>query len=472
MEHKQIYPREGWCEHDPEEIINNVKECIEETLKKLEAAGYSKKDLVSVGVTNQRETTIVWDKETGKPLYNAVVWLDLRTSGLVEELSRDYGSDRFRDVTGLPVSTYFSGVKLLWLERHVPEVAAAISEGRALFGTIDTWIIYRLSGGAQDGGVHVTDVTNASRTMLMDLNTCTWHEPTCSALGITTSMLPEIRSCSEVYAPLRCTSLKGVPIAGCAGDQHAAMLGQLAFKKGQAKCTYGTGAFMLMNVGDKPVKSTHGLLSTVCYKLGPNAPVTYALEGSVAVAGRAVMWLRDNMEMVADAKELQELASSVSSSEGVYFVPAFSGLFAPYWRPDARGCIVGLTLYSTKAHIARATLDAVAFQARELLDAMESDSNTKMRVLKVDGGMTINELMMSIQADAIQTVVLRPKQIETTALGAALAAGLATGVWESVEQVEHLNPTGKTFAPVISEAESNKRLRKWRDAVQRTLNLA
>ena len=470
-EHTQIYPQDGWCEHDPLEILASTNECLDAAVEALEAGGGSASDVVGIGITNQRETTIVWDKETGKPLHNAVVWLDLRTAELASELAASGGQDRFRATCGLPVSTYFSAVKLLWLMKNVPEVAKAVEDGRALFGTIDTWLIWNLSGGV-DGGTHVTDITNAARTMLMDLATGSWHTPTCNELGIPTSILPEIRSNSEVYASMAGTRLKGVPIAGCAGDQHAAMLGQCCLAPGQAKSTYGTGCFMLMNVGDAPVPSTHGLLSTVCFQLGPDAPVQYALEGSVAVAGRAVQWLRDSLGLITSASEMEDLARSVESCEGVSFVPAFSGLFAPYWRSDARGCIVGMTLYTTKAHLCRATLEAVALQAREVLDAMETDSGVKLTALQVDGGMTVNKLLMQMQADAIQVPVRRPRDVETTAMGAAFAAGLAVGVWDSTAALESLNPTDASFEPVMTEAESEAKLVRWKDAVQRTLNLA
>jgi len=470
-EHTQIYPKDGWCEHDPLEILASTKECLDTAVTNLEAEGGSVADVVGIGITNQRETTIVWDKNTGKPLHNAIVWLDLRTAELAAELEAEGGKDRFRATCGLPISTYFSAVKLLWLMRNVPAVAEAIAAGTALFGTIDTWLIWNLSGGV-DGGAHVTDVSNAGRTMLMDLEKCVWHAPTCETLGVPLELLPTIRSNSEVFAHMVGTRLEGVPIAGCAGDQHAAMLGQCCLASGQAKCTYGTGCFMLMNVGEAPVASTHGLLSTVCFQLGPDAPVQYALEGSVAVAGRAVQWLRDSLQLVTSAKEMEPLARSVDSTEGVTFVPAFSGLFAPYWRSDARGCIVGMTLYTTKAHICRAALEAVAMQAREVLDAMEADSSVTLSQLKVDGGMTVNSLLMQMQADAIQVPVRRPRDVETTAMGAAFAAGLALGVWKSTDELTALNPTDATFEPAVGPEESAAKLARWQDAIQRSLDLA
>ena len=470
-EHEQIYPKDGWCEHDPLEILASTTECLDKAVEALEAGGGSASDVVGIGITNQRETTIVWDKETGKPLHNAIVWLDLRTAELAAELSASGGQDRFRATCGLPVSTYFSAVKLLWLMKNVPEVAQAIEDGRALFGTIETWLIWNLSGGV-DGGTHVTDITNAARTMLMELATGTWHEPTCAELGIPTSILPAIKSNSEVYTTMAGTRLKGVPISGCAGDQHAAMLGQCCLAPGQAKSTYGTGCFMLMNVGTSPVPSTHGLLSTVCFQLGPSAPVQYALEGSVAVAGRAVQWLRDSLGLIDSAKEIEGLARSVESCEGVSFVPAFSGLFAPYWRSDARGCIVGMTLYTTKAHLARATLEAVANQAREVLDAMESDSGVTLQQLKVDGGMTVNTLLMQMQADMVQVPVKRPRDVETTAMGAAFAAGLAVGVWDSTEALTELNGVEASFEPIIGKDACEAKLTRWQDAVTRTFDLA
>ena len=409
LEHKQIYLKDGWCEHDPMEILRNTQACLEAAVS---ALGTRVADVAAVGITNQRETTVVWDRTTGRPLHNAIVWLDLRTAELAAELTAEGGQDRFRAVCGLPVSTYFSALKLVWLLRFVPAVVKAVADGHAIFGTIDSWLIWNLSGGT-DGGVHVTDVTNASRTMLMDLASCTWHEPTCAALGIPMSLLPSIRSSSEVLAHIPAGRLRGVPISGCLGDQHAAMLGQCCLEPGEAKATYGTGAFLLMAVGEAPVPSTHGLLSTVLFQLGPEAPVLYALEGSVAIAGRAVQWLRDNLGLISSASEVEPLARAVDSSGGVSFVPAFSGLFAPYWRPDARGCISGMTLYTTKHHICRAVLEAVALQAKEVLDAMEADAamlrtrgsgrdGVALQVLQVDGGMTVNGLLMQLQADTVQ----------------------------------------------------------------------
>mmetsp|Transcript_26375 Transcript_26375/g.80054 ORF Transcript_26375/g.80054 Transcript_26375/m.80054 type:complete len:533 (-) Transcript_26375:305-1903(-) len=472
MEHKQFYPRDGWCEHDPLEIVDNAVDCIDSAVGKLTAAGYSPSDVVSIGITNQRETTVVWDKYTGQPLHNAVVWLDLRTTELAKELAKEGGQDRFRHVTGLPISTYFSAVKLLWLMRNDPAVAGAIREGRAMFGTIDTWLLWKMSGGHSAGGVHATDVTNASRTMLMDLKSCEWHEQTCKELGIPPEILPEIRSCSEVFGHLASTSIRGVPITGILGDQHAAMLGQLALDRGEAKCTYGTGCFLLLNVGNTVVESTHGLLSTVCFKLGKDAPTTYALEGGVAIAGRAINWLRDNLGIISSAKELETLAREVDSCEGVVFVPAFSGLFAPYWRSDARAVIVGMTLYTTRQHIARAALESVALQARELLDAMSADASTQLPALKVDGGMSVNKLLLQMQADAVQVPVIVPREIETTAMGAAFASGLASGVWRDTQQLRGLNPPARQVVPRASAEECAMKLERWKDAVQRSLGLA
>ena len=483
MEHEQIYPRDGWCEHSPNEILRNTKECLDRACVELESRGRAEGvrfEVASVGITNQRETTVVWDARTGKPLHNAIVWLDMRTSELVEEVAAAdpaLGKDRFRAVTGLPVSTYFSALKLMWLKRHEPKVAFAIGEGRALFGTIDTWLIWNLSGGAGGEGTrHVTDVTNASRTMLMDLATGTWHAPTCAALGIPVAMLPRITSCAEVVATMAGTRLDGVPIAGVLGDQHAAMLGQSCLAPGEAKSTYGTGAFVLMNVGPQPVASAHGLLSTVCFQLGPDAPRMYALEGSVAIAGRAVQWLRDSLGLIGTAAEVEALARSVDSTEGVTFVPAFSGLFAPHWRPDARGCITGLTLYTGKAHVCRACLEGVAMQAREVLDAFAADAQaagaTTLRALKVDGGMAVNTLLMQMQADVLRVPIELPRNVETTALGAAFAAGLAVGVWPDVEALRTLNPAQATYTARIGEAECEAKLARWKDAVQRTLGLA
>lgn len=493
MEHQQLCPKDGWCEHDPMQILRNCMECLDRAAMQLEEldhrteSGHSLRyEVASIGITNQRETTVVWDSRTGRPLYNAIVWLDTRTSEIADKLAADdpkLGSERFRATCGLPVSPYFSALKLLWLRKHEPKVAFAIGEGRALFGTMDTWLIWNLSGGPEgmtsnrrgvQGTQHVTDVTNASRTMLMDLTTLQWDIATCAALGLPLTILPRIASSSEVVAMMACTRLAGVPIGGVLGDQHASMLGQACLHPGDAKATYGTGCFVLMNVGDRmPVPSAHGLLSTVCFQLGPKVPACYALEGSVAVAGRAVQWLRDNLGVVGSAAELEALARSVETSEGVSFVPAFSGLLAPHWRPDARGVITGLSLHSSKAHICRACLDAVAMQCREVFDALNADALAAgvapLSALKVDGGMAANGLLLQTQADVLRAPVVRPQQIETTALGAAYAAGLAVGVWESVDALGVLNPADATFVPQKTEAECAARMKSWSDAVKLTL---
>merc|ERR1719326_405773 len=456
-------------EQDPLEILEQVHECISKVCSVLEDKGYSASAIKVIGITNQRETTVVWDKQTGQPLHNAIVWQDTRTASTVQRLINDTPRQdkyHFQKKCGLPFSTYFSAVKLRWMLDNIPLVREEVAAGRCLCGTIDSWLIWNLTGGL-DGGAHVTDVTNASRTMLMNLNTLKWDPAVCKFFAIPLSILPDIRSSAEVYGHLTSGPLKGIPISACLGDQHAALVGQNCFEAGQAKNTYGTGCFMLSNIGRKPVFSRHGLLTTVAYKLGPNAPCVYALEGAVAVAGSGVRWLRDNLSIISAAPEVEQLASKVDSSHGVFFVPAFSGLLAPHWRPDARGTIVGLTQYSTKAHIARATLDAVAFQTREVLEAMAKDCGCATTSLRVDGGMTANDLLMQIQADTLGVEVCRPSNVETTSWGAALAAGLHIG-WSARSVDEHM----AVFTPRMPVDERDARYRFWKKAVVRSFGWA
>ena len=431
LEHEQIFPHAGWVEHNPVEIWDNVRQVVGIALAN---AGTNRHEVAAVGITNQRETTIVWDKNTGEPVYNAIVWQDTRSQDLVDRLAADGGPDRFRAIVGETLSTYASITKIMWILENVEGVRARAEAGDLLFGNPDTWVLWQMTGGV-NGGVHVTDVTNASRTMLMDLKTLQWREDICEIAGIPMSMLPEIKSSSEIYGYGRKEGLLlDTPIAGILGDQQAATFGQACFQPGMAKNTYGTGCFMLMNTGTEPQMSENGLITTVCYKIGNQAPV-YALEGSIAVTGSLIQWLRDNLEIVPTSPDVEALAASVDDNGGVYFVPAFSGLFAPYWRGDARGAIVGMTRYNTKAHIARAALEATAFQTREVLDAMEADSGVKLEELRVDGGMTANNLLMQFQADILDTAVVLPEVAETTALGAAYAAGIAVGFWEGEQDV-------------------------------------
>jgi glycerol kinase len=422
-EHEQIYPKPGWVEHDPAEIWSRSQEVITGALDK---AKIKATDLAAVGITNQRETTLVWDRKTGKAVHNAIVWQDTRTDTIINDFARDGGQDRLRPKVGLPLATYFSGPKVKWILDNVQGARAKAEAGDLIFGNMDTWCIWNLTGGV-NGGVHVTDVTNASRTMLMDLKTLDWDNEILSLMGIPRSMLPQIKASSEVYGT-GVGSLAGIPIAGDLGDQQAALFGQTCFSPGEAKNTYGTGCFMLMNTGTKVVPSKSGLLTTLGYKIG-DQPAVYALEGSIAITGALVQWLRDNLGMIARSEEVEALAKTVDDNGGVYFVPAFSGLFAPYWRSEARGVIAGLTRYVTKGHIARAVLEATAWQTREVLDAMNADSGVDLTALKVDGGMVYNELLMQFQSDVLGVPVIRPKVAETTALGAAYAAGLAVGFW-------------------------------------------
>ncbi|CAH1795884.1 unnamed protein product [Owenia fusiformis] len=423
----QKFPKEGWCEEDPKEILSSVYVCIDKAVQNLKALGIASSNIKAIGITNQRETTIVWDKITGEPLYNAIVWLDGRTATTVDSLvskTPKQTKEHLQPKCGLPISTYFSAVKLRWLLDNETAVQTALQDGRLMFGTVDTWLLWNMTGGL-NGGVYITDVTNASRTMLMNVHSLKWDSDLCKFFDVPMSILPEIRSSSEIYGCLSEGPLKGLPISGILGDQQAALVGQACFKRGQVKNTYGTGCFMLYNTGSEAVMSEHGLLTTVAYKLGKDAPVCYALEGSVAIAGAAVRWLRDNLGIIEKSSDIEKLASTVESPHGCYFVPAFSGLFCPYWQPDARGTICGLTQFTNKAHIARACLEAVCFQSRELLDAMNQDSGIPISSIQVDGGMTENTLLMQLQADLAGIPVVRPSMPETTALGAAMAAGNA-----------------------------------------------
>ncbi|MFE1646526.1 glycerol kinase GlpK [Microbacterium sp. P01] len=466
LEHRQHFPRAGWVEHDAVEIWNNVREAVGLALTR---ANLTHSDIIAVGLTNQRETTVVWNRHTGVPVYRAIVWQDTRTQRIVEDLAREQGVDRYKDVVGLPLATYFAGPKVAWILDNVEGARAGAERGDLLFGTMDTWILWNLTGGV-DGGLHITDVTNASRTMLMDLDTLAWDEQIASDMRIPMGMLPEIRSSSEVYGVGRSHGmLPGVPIAGVLGDQQAATFGQACFSEGMAKNTYGTGNFLLLNTGEKRVRSQNGLLTTVCYKIG-EAPAVYALEGSIAVTGSLVQWLRDNLGMLADAADVETLARQVEDNGGAYFVPAFSGLFAPYWRPDARGALLGLTRYITKNHLARAALEATAFQTREVVEAMNADSGIPLTELRVDGGMVANELLMQFQADQLGVDVLRPEVVETTALGAAYAAGIAVGFWEGPDAVTRNWRESRRWTPRMPLLEKERMFRNWKKAVTRTMN--
>ncbi len=465
LEHDQVFPRAGWVEHDPLQIWNNVREAVGIALTR---ANLTADDLAAVGITNQRETTVVWNRHTGIPVTNAIVWQDTRTQKLVDELGGSAGSDRYKEVVGLPLATYFAGPKVRWILDNIDGAREAADNGDLYFGTIDTWLLWNLTGGTA-GGIHVTDVTNASRTMLMDLDTLQWRDDIAADMGIPLSMLPEIRSSSEVYGKGRAHGmLPGVPIAGILGDQQAATFGQACFSEGMAKNTYGTGNFLLLNTGAKRVTSKNGLLTTVCYKIGDAAPV-YALEGSIAVTGSLVQWLRDNLGMFTDAPDIEKLARRVDDNGGAYFVPAFSGLFAPYWRPDARGALLGLTRYVTKNHIARAALEATAFQTREVMDAMNADAGVDLAELRVDGGMVANELLMQFQADQLGVDVIRPKVTETTALGAAFAAGIAVGFWNGEQDVTDNWSEDKRWSPSMPALERDQLYRNWKKAVTKTM---
>ena len=463
-EHEQIYPKPGWVEHDPMEILERTRLVIRTALDK---AGIAASDLAAIGITNQRETTVLWDKSSGKPVHNALVWQDTRTDKICDQLSADGGQDRFRETTGLPIATYFSGPKIKWLLDNDSSLRERAENGDVLFGNIDTWLIWNLSGGP-DGGVHVTDVTNGSRTLMMDLKTLDWDEGILSTLGVPRAMLPEIKASSEVYAEAR-ELPEGVPIAGCLGDQQGAIFGQTCFAVGEAKNTYGTGNFLLLNTGTDPVQSKSGLLTTLGYKIG-DQPAVYCLEGAIAITGALVQWLRDNIGLITSAPEIEQLAATVDDNGGCYFVPAFSGLFAPYWKGSARGVIAGLTRYVNKGHIARAVLEATAWQSREVVDAMNADSGVDLKSLKVDGGMVANELLMQFQSDVLDVPVIRPQVAETTALGSAYAAGLAVGFWKQVEDLRKNWLEDKRWEPQMDRAEVEKEYHFWKKAVTRTFD--
>ncbi|MGC9521467.1 MAG: glycerol kinase GlpK [Anaerolineae bacterium] len=468
-EHRQIYPQPGWVEHDPLEIWEKTQSVIQQTLTQ---GNIPSGQIAAVGITNQRETTVVWDRNTGQPLYNAIVWQDTRTKQICDELARDGGQDRFRDKVGLPLATYFAGPKTAWLLDNVPAVREAAATGDALFGTIDSWLVWWLTGGPR-GGAHITDVTNASRTMLMNLRTLDWDPEIRDVLGIPASMLPEIRP-SSAARPYGFTRENGpfgesIPVTGILGDQQAAMVGQTCFAPGEAKNTYGTGCFMLLNTGTEIVPSERGLLTTLAYQFG-DAPAVYALEGSIAITGALVQWLRDNLGFFTRAPQIEDLARQVDDAGGMYIVPAFSGLFAPYWRSDARGVMVGLTRYINKHHICRAALEATAYQTRDVIEAMEEDSGVALAKLKVDGGMVANELLMQFQADILDVPVIRPKVTETTALGAAYAAGLAVGFWEDEEALRRNWGVDRVFEPDMDASERDVLVAGWHKAVERTFD--
>jgi glycerol kinase len=463
-EHEQKYPKPGWVEHDPAEIWTRCEEVIRGALSK---AGIGASDLAAVGITNQRETTVVWDRTTGKAVHNAIVWQDTRTDKICNELARDGGQDRLRPKTGLPLATYFSGPKVKWILDNVDGARAKAEAGDLVFGNIDTWCIWNLTGGV-NGGAHVTDVTNASRTLLFNYSTLEWDDEILGLMDIPRSMLPQVRASSEVYGDA-VGDLAGIPVAGDLGDQQAALFGQACYDVGNAKNTYGTGNFMLLNTGEQAVPSKSGLLTTLGYKIG-DRPAIYALEGSIAITGALVQWLRDNLKMIKASPDVEELAKSVDDNGGVYFVPAFSGLFAPYWKSDARGVIAGLTRYVTAGHIARAVLEATAWQTREVLDAMNADSGVELNSLKVDGGMVYNELLMQFQADVLGVPVIRPKVAETTALGAAYAAGLAAGFWKEVDDLRENWVKDREWEPKMDSDEREKEYRFWKKAVTRTFD--
>ncbi|WP_341228857.1 glycerol kinase GlpK [Nocardioides salarius] len=469
LEHEQVMPQAGWVEHDPVEIWERTRSVIQKAMGR---AGLQADDLCAVGITNQRETTVVWNRTTGRPYYNAIVWQDTRTDKIASKLERDGHGDLIRHRAGLPPATYFAGGKIQWILENVDGVREAAEAGDAIFGTTDSWLIWNLTGGT-DGGVHVTDVTNASRTMLMDLETCEWDDELLGLFDIPRQMLPEIRSSSEPegYGTTRRDGPFGgeVALTGILGDQQAATVGQVCFEPGEAKNTYGTGNFMLLNTGTELIRSEHGLLTTVCYRFGKEEPV-YALEGSIAVTGSAVQWLRDQLGIISGASQSESLARQVEDNGGVYFVPAFSGLFAPHWRSDARGAIVGLSRYNTNAHVARATLEAIAYQSCDVAAAMEQDSGVKLEVLKVDGGVTANELCMQIQADTLGVEVSRPVLAETTCLGAAYAAGLAVGFWSGTDELRTNWNEGRRWSPQWNDEQRAAGHAQWTKAVQRTLD--
>jgi glycerol kinase len=464
-EHEQIYPKPGWVEHDPDEIWRRTEEVIQEAMEK---HGLRAKDLAAIGITNQRETTLVWNRRTGRPAYNAIVWQDTRVADEVAEFSKQGGQDRFREKTGLPLATYFSGLKIRWMLNNVPGAREQAEAGELLFGNVDTFLLWKLTGGAK-GGVHLTDVTNASRTQLMNLRTLDWDGEILKTYEIPKAILPKIASSSEVYGEAVLEPIKGVRIAGILGDQQAALVGQTCFQPGEAKNTYGTGCFLLMNCGAQAVQSKFGLLTTVAYKLGAKA-AQYALEGSIAISGALVQWLRDNLGIIGKSEDVETLARTVNDNGGVYFVPAFSGLYAPHWKAGARGVIAGLTRYANKGHLARAVLEATAFQTREVLEAMEKDSGIKLHTLRTDGGMVKNNLLMQFQADILNISVVRPVIQETTALGAAYAAGLAVGYYKDLEDLKANWAVDFTWHPHLEKKERERLYKSWMKAVARSLD--
>ncbi|CEG63395.1 Putative Glycerol kinase [Rhizopus microsporus] len=468
-EFEQIYPRPGWVEHDPYDLLDSVIRCADGAIRKFGLMGYNMSDLKAVGICNQRETTLVWDRKTGEPLYNAIVWSDTRTDSLVKELLKKQQDLNVQELCGLPIHNYFSAVKLKWLIERVPKVKQAVEKRRAMFGTVDTWLIWNLTGGIQ-GGKYITDVTNASRTMFMNLKTCQWDPRLLDFFEIPDHMLPVIVSSSENYGTVQWGPLEGIPLMGCLGDQQAALVGQKCFEIGQAKNTYGTGAFLLMNVGNEPIVSKHGLLSTIAYQFGPNGQVSYALEGSISVAGAAIKWLRDNIGIIQSPDDIDTLAAKVKSTGGVFFVTAFSGLFAPYWRGDARGTLVGLTQYTNKYHLARATLEAVCFSTRAILEAMNIDRSVALKTLKADGGMSNSDQCMQIQADVLGIPVCRSALRDTSALGAAFAAGLAAGIWNTIDDIKlSLSEKEDVFYPQWDDEGRKRKCHQWQQAVQRSL---
>ncbi len=465
-EHEQIYPKPGWVEHDANEIWARTQEVIDEAM---DSAGASADDIAAVGITNQRETALVWDRNTGEPVMNAVVWQDTRTDKLVDELSRDGGQNRFAEQVGLPLATYFSGPKVRWILDNVDGTQEKADAGDLIFGNMDTWCLWNLTGGT-DGGLHITDPTNASRTMLMDLKSLAWDDGIAGTIGVPTAMLPEIKASSEVYGEVRSGGkFDGVKIAGDLGDQQAATFGQTCFDVGEAKNTYGTGNFLLLNTGTEAVTSKNGLLTTVGYKIGDNDAI-YCLEGAIAITGALVQWLRDNLKMIKAAPEVEELAMTVEDNGGCYIVPAFSGLFAPYWKSNARGVVAGLTRYVHAGHIARATLEATAYQSREVVEAMNQDSGVDLESLKVDGGMVGNDLLMQFQADLLGVPVIRPKVPETTSLGAAYAAGLATGLWNEEAELRENWVEDKRWEPQMDASKRDEYYKFWKKAVTRTFD--
>jgi len=465
-EHEQIYPRPGWVEHNAEEIWQRTREVIADATAK---GGIRPADLAAIGITNQRETTVVWNRRTGKSVANALVWQDTRVADYVAELSKSGGQDRFREKTGLPLTTYFSGLKIRWILEHVKGVRELAEAGDVLFGTIDSFLVWHLTGGPT-GGIHITDVTNASRTQLMDLKTLSWDREILATFGIPDAMLPRIRSSSEVYAHAKVRGLKDVAIAGILGDQQAALVGQTCFRPGEAKNTYGTGCFLLMNTGERAFHSSYGLLTTLAYKLG-DRPAHYALEGSIAITGALVQWLRDNLGLIQSSSEIEALARSVPDNGGVYFVPAFSGLYAPYWNDNARGVIVGLTRYANKGHLARSVLEATAFQTLDVVEAMQKDTNIKLDVLRTDGGMVEDDLLMQFQADLLNLPVVRPVSRDaTTALGSAYAAGLAIGYFTDLDDLRSNWAVDRTWKPNLGEARRQEMYGLWKRAVSKSLD--